>query len=472
MFNLNFKNMKKSLFVAATGMLLLSACSNEEPINGGNPEEDLQGQELVMKVVNTGDGLTSRAGRPLLSSEAAQSIDKVKLAIFKINDGTKTIEKCVFVKEFANWTTDSELYGGTTVDGKNDHGRYASLNLKKEIAEGQKGLDEGSYMVYAVGYNSNKSVYTYEPGLDAIVKDWASASTFKSVKATTAGDAEEIFAGSIAEIKVDAKRNFVVAEAGHPDNNILYLHRQVAGAFGYFMNIPAVGPDGTAATHLRLVASAKNMTLNMTKFNTDFRTTGKGVKYVVNGEAGNVPAVADAKFKGGDNGYVVYNIKITDWFANGDSNKDGVFGKGDTWDIPAAITDNAEFNAINGSLFAGNFVIPFANQNKTTFELQLVNGEGASAKILRTWTVNLKAAQTGVVGLENDTELSNETASSYSIVRNHLYTIGRKDVANPTDPTTPTDPENPEDLSKGQILTLRVNDNWEVVNQLEVEPEI
>ena len=102
----------------------------------------------------------------------------------------------------------------------------------------------------------------------------------------------------------------------------------------------------------------------------------------------------------------------------------------------------------------------------------MVNGEGASAKILRTWTVNLKAAQTGVVGLENDTELSNETASSYSIVRNHLYTIGRKDVANPTDPTTPTDPENPEDLSKGQILTLRVNDNWEVVNQLEVEPEI
>ena len=181
------------------------------------------------------------------------------------------------------------------------------------------------------------------------------------------------------------------------------MHRQVAGAFGYFMNIPAVGPDGTAATNLRLVASAKNMTLNMTKFNTDFRTTGEGVKYVVNGEAGNIPATADAKFKGGDNGYVVYNIKISDWFANGDSNKDGVFGKGDTWAIPAAITDNAEFNAINGSLFAGNFVIPFANQNKTTFELQLVNGEGASAKILRTWTVNLKAPQTGVVGLENDT---------------------------------------------------------------------
>lgn len=467
--------MKKSLFVAVAGMLLFSACSTEEPVKGGNPEGDFQGQELVMKVVNTGDGLTSRAGRPLLSSEAGQSIDKVKLAIFKINAESKAIEKCVFVKEFANWTNDSQIYGPAN-DGKNDHGRYASLNLKKEIDGEEKGLDEGSYMVYAVGYSSSKehdpSVYTYEPGLENIVENWDAATSFKSVKATTKSDAEEIFAGSIAEIKVDAKRNFVVAEAGHSDNNILYLHRQVAGAFGYFMNIPAAGFDGTAATHLRLVASAKNLTLNMTKFNTDFRTTGTGVKYVVNGEAGNVPATADAKFKGGNNGYVVYNIKITDWFADGDSNKDGVFGKGDNWAIPSYITDKAKFNAINGSLFAGNFVIPFANQNNTTFELQLVNGEGTSAKILRTWTINLKAAQTGVVGLENDTELANETASSYSIVRNHLYTIGRKDVANPTNPTEPTDPENPEDLSKGQILTLRVNDNWEVINQLEVEPEI
>ena len=84
----------------------------------------------------------------------------------------------------------------------------------------------------------------------------------------------------------------------------------------------------------------------------------------------------------------------------------------------------------------------------------------------------MKTKQTGVVGLENDTEIANESVSSYSIVRNHLYTIGRKDVANPTDPTDPTDPENPEDLSKGQILTLRVNDNWEVINQLDIEPEI
>lgn len=461
--------MKKYLCMAAAGMLLFSACSNDDDvINNGNSSADFEGQELVMKIVSTGDGLTTRAARPLYSSEADQKIDKVKLAIFKLNG--KLIESCVFDKTFENWQNDGKDYGSTT-GGSADHGKYASLNLKKEINPDEpinKGLAPGDYMVYAVGYNSVSSVYTYNPGLETIAKDWDAATSFLSIKAITNGDAEEIFAGSIAKITVGNDRNFTIV-TDKPDNNILYLHRQVAGAFGYFMNIPAVGPDGTKATHLRLVAANKNMTVNMTKFNTDFRVSGNNVKYVVNGET---PGTSDAKFKEGSDGFVVYNIKLEDWFTAGDSNNDGVLGKGDTWSIPQAITDKGEFNALQGTVFAGEFVIPFANKNANTFELQLVSGENKAATILRTWTVNLKTKQTGVVGLENDTEISNESVSSYSIVRNHLYTIGRKDVANPTDPTDPTDPENPEDLSKGQILTLRVNDNWEVINQLDIEPEI
>lgn len=468
--------MKKYLCMAAAGMLLFSACSNEDDvINNGNSSADFEGQELIMKVVNTGDGLTTRAARPLYSSEAGQKIDKVKLAIFKLKG--LAIESCVYVKTFDNWQTDGKDYGSTN-NNTSDHGKYASLNLKKEInpdAPTDKGLAPGDYMVYAVGYNSENSVYTYKPGLETIVKGWDAATSFQSIKASTNGDAEEIFAGSIAKITVGNDRNFTIV-TNQPDNNILYLHRQVAGAFGYFMNIPAVGPDGTKATHLRLVAANKNMAVNMTKFNTDFReinkddaTQTKNVKYVVNGET---PGTSDANFKGGSEGFVVYNIKLEDWFTAGDSNNDGVLGKGDTWAIPQTIKDKGKFNALNGTVFAGEFVIPFANKNANTFELQLVSGEDKTATILRTWTVNLKTQQTGVVGVENDDEIQNESVSSYSIVRNHLYTIGRKDVANPTDPTDPTDPENPEDLSKGQILTLRVNDNWEVINQLDIEPEI
>ena len=139
-----------------------------------------------------------------------------------------------------------------------------------------------------------------------------------------------------------------------------------------------------------------------------------------------------------------------------------------------------DFNAVKGSVFAGNFVIPFANKGAKTFELQLVSGEGKDAKILRTWAINLNAQQEGVVGV-NNTPINNESTTSYSIVRNHLYTIGKKDIANPKpgpgEPEPQPNPgesenEKPEDLSKGQILTLRVNDNWEVIHQLGVEPEI
>lgn len=454
--------MKKYLCMAAAGMLLFSACSNEDDvINNGNSSADFEGQELVMKVVSTGDGLTTRAARPLHSSEAGQKIDKVKLAIFKL--GGDKIVSCVFQKTFDNWQTDGKDYGSTT-DGFVDHGKYASVNLKKEL---DKGLESGDYMVYAVGYNTVNSVYNYTPTLESIVKDWNEATNFQSIKATTQGNAEEIFAGSIAKITVDTDRNFTV-EAGKPDNNILYLHRQVAGAFGYFMNIPAVGPDGTPATHLRLVAADKNTTVNMTKFNTGFRTTGEEVKYVVNGET---PATtSDATFKDGTAGYEVYSIALNTWFTNGDSNNDGLYGKDDNWAIPQYIKEKGDFNAIPGSVFAGEFVVPFANKNAKTFELQLINANKGN-QILRTWTINLASAQKDVEKADG-TKVENESTSSYSIVRNHLYTIGRKDIANPTDPTEPTDPENPEDLSKGQILTLRVNDNWEVINQLEVEPEI
>ena len=87
------------------------------------------------------------------------------------------------------------------------------MNLKKEINPDEptnKGLAPGDYMVYAVGYNSVSSVYTYDPGLTNIVKDWGEAAKFKSIKASTNGDAEEIFAGSIAKITVGNDRNFTI----------------------------------------------------------------------------------------------------------------------------------------------------------------------------------------------------------------------------------------------------------------------
>lgn len=267
--------MKKFLCLAATGMFLFSACSND-----GDPKDDPSqgspvGQELVLRVANTGDGLTTKAGRPLYSSEAAQTIDKVKVAIFSLG-ASDAITGCVYDKEYAQWSDASSpsgiIYNGSTYDGSADHGRYATLNLKTEITSGANtGLDPGSYLVYAVGYTSSGSNYTHAPALTDIAKGWSGASTFNHVTSTTAGEGEEIFAGSIQKITVDNNRNFALT--ANVANNVLYLHRQVAGVFGYFKNIPAK-VDNKDAVKLRLVSSGKNTQLDMTNFNSSFRKTG------------------------------------------------------------------------------------------------------------------------------------------------------------------------------------------------------
>lgn len=70
--------MKKSyLFSAfAAGMVMLSACSNDGDLTGGNADNESNDavQQIVLQVANTGEGMQTRAGRPLLSSEAKQDI--------------------------------------------------------------------------------------------------------------------------------------------------------------------------------------------------------------------------------------------------------------------------------------------------------------------------------------------------------------------------------------------------------------
>lgn len=467
--------MKKFLSMAAAGVFLFSACSNDEDITNGNGSEaDLTGQELVLKVANTGDGLTTRASRPLYSSEAAQDIDHLKLVIFKLNDEGNAITECSFIKDYTNWNNTDATDYGTTNNGTVDHGRYASLNLKKETDLSPDGLAVGKYKVYAVGYNTVTSKFTLSAPDNTDITTvtttpgWTNPNKFNYVTATTASTAEEIFAGEIASIEVvqdGSARNFKVG-----DNNVLYLHRQVAGAFGYFKNIPAAGPDGTAGKYLRLVSSAKNTQLAMTNFNSDFRATGTGVQYVVNGEAS---AASDAIFKAGSNAYIVYDIDLTTWFTDTpmDTDGNGVLGADDTWTRPLT-----GINVATKSVFASNFVIPFARPaDGSTLELQLVAADNST--ILRTWSIKLAAAdpQVGQTAKnKNNADVGSvETATAYSFVRNHLYSIGQKAIANPTNPDTPDPsvPEEPEDLSKGQTLTLRVNDNWELIHKLVVDPE-
>lgn len=450
--------MKKGMFFAlAASSLLFSACSSDDAVVSTEGQNEAV-QQIVLQVASSGDGLSTRAGRPLYSSQALQTIQNVCVVIYK-DDATKTIVK----KVKKDWTKSS------TYD---NHGRQLTLTFK-----GANRLEEGNYKVMAVGYSTN-SDYNYS--LD-VTSETALTGSYTDLTATLKEgkkDAEEVFAGD-ADLKIGTDQKITNLTSGEEDGLDVTLHRQVAGSFGYFCDIPAKVGDKTAKT-LRLVVRGKNDKLTFNNFNSSFTAagaTGSTIKYCVNGSTSTGAALTtDAKFKDGSNGYVLYSINLDDWYKNGDTNHDGLLTEEDGWthaDIFKKTT------LVKGSVFGSNFVIPFAlTHEKSTMELQLLDAAG---DIIKTWTVSIPAKDVNRDATNGN--VADESASIFNVVRNHMYNLGVKpsnggktdpDPGNPDpdpkpdpDPDKP-DPDKPEDLSKSQNLILKVNDNWEAIHQMEL----
>lgn len=447
--------MKKGMFFAlAASSLLFSACSSDDAVVSTEGQNEAV-QQIVLQVASSGDGLTTRAGRPLYSSEALQTIQNVRVIIYK-DEATKTIVK------------DAKLDWETSTTYTN-HGRQLTLTYK-----GDERLSEGNYKVMAVGYSDN-SDYTY--ALD-VTGASLTGKTYDDITATLKADkeAEEVFAGDAA-LTIGADKNITNLTSGEKNGVAVTLHRQVAGSFGYFQNIPA-SVNGEAAKTLRLVVRGKNDKLTFNNFNSSFTTTGSTIKYYVNGSTSTGGALAaDAKFNNNDDGYVLYSIDLNTWFPSGDENGDGVLNAQDThWNRP----DNVKTQVVKGSVFGSNFVIPFnLTSGKSTMELQLLDAGG---KIIKFWTVSIPS--TDVNSDTTNGNVADESASIFNVVRNHMYNLGVKtstgttttpDPSNPTpdpnpDPKPNPEPgiDEPEDLTKSQNLILKVNDNWEAIHKMEL----
>lgn len=446
--------MKKGMFFAlAASSLLFSACSSDDAVVSTEGQNEAV-QQIVLQVASSGDGLTTRAGRPLYSSEALQTIQHVRVLIY--NTKTQAIVK------------DAKLDWKKSATYDN-HGRQLTLTYK-----GDERLSEGNYKVMAVGYSDN-SDYNYS--LDVTSADPLTG-TYSDITATLKEgkkDAEEVFAGDAA-LTIGADKNITNLTSGEKNGVAVTLHRQVAGSFGYFQNIPA-SVNGEAARTLRLVVRGKNDKLTFNNFNSSFTTTGSTIKYYVNGSTSTgVALAADAQFNNNDDGYVLYSIDLEKWFPSLDENGDGVLNaQDDSWTRP----DNVRTQVVKGSVFGSNFVIPFnLTSGKSTMELQLLDAGG---KIIKFWTVSIPSKD-----VNDDTtngNVADESASIFNVVRNHMYNLGVKTSTGTTttpDPTNPTpDPEDPkptpdpgkdepEDLSKSQNLILKVNDNWEAIHQMEL----
>lgn len=448
--------MKKGMFFAlAASSLLFSACSSDDAVVSTEGQNEAV-QQIVLQVASSGDGLTTRAGRPLYSSQALQTIQNVRVMIY--NADTKAIVK----DEKKDWKT-STTY--------TNHGRQLTLTYK-----GDDRLPAGSYKVMAVGYSDN-SDYTYSldvTGAAALTGNYSDiTATLKAGKV-----AEEVFAGDAA-LTINADKKITNLTSGEEDGLDVTLHRQVAGSFGYFCNIPA-SVNGKAAATLRLVVRDKNDMLTFKDFNSSFTTTGRTIKYCVNGsKSPDAALTSDAQFKDGGNGYVLYSIDLKTWFPELDKNSDGLLNAEDSWKHP----DDVKTQVVKGSVFGSNFVIPFKyTDGKSTMELQLLDADG---NIIKNWTVSIPAADVNTDATNGN--VADANPSIFNVVRNHMYNLGVKTSNGTTtdpDPNKPDpdpnkpDPDKPdpgkdepEDLTKSQNLILKVNDNWEAIHKMELGDE-
>ncbi len=513
---------KQSLLVASCLMMgaaaAFTSCSNDDVIVNSDFDQSIaSAQVLTLQVASAGDGMTTRAGRPLLSSAADQKIDQVALYFVQTSEGVNKGK--LVLKKWVNWTTAADYVNGKQLE----------IALKKE--NNQK-LPAGTYDVYAVGYSGKKADdtnFTFTPG--AMFNDNGNVvgaetwSEFKAVLQNEKNYAEEVFAG-MTTVTVNDKGAFDLQKDGK--KNHIVLHRQVAGATGYFNNIP-VSVDGKSSRYVRLVASAKNKTVLFDNFNGGFTSNPNhnefnkpgdaneaGFKYIVNGT--DAVQTANAKFANGSSAFVVYKIDLQDWFAKDpnyketnykgyDVNGDGFLGTDDVkkylevnkiketevnspsqyakvWKNPNAKHGQSVYR---GTVFGAEFVIPIAYvDGQNTLQLQVTDEAG---NVLKYWNINVKKDQ-----LHNQQPATQAAAeekfdfsqSIFNLYRNHMYSVGMKannliptpenpnpkpDPSKP-DPVIPTEPdkdEKPADLSKGQDLIIYVNSNWEVIHDMEID---
>lgn len=474
------------LFVSA-----LAACTSEAPntADGGNTAENVQ--KLVINLSEGGDRLTTRAGRPLHSSEPGQWIQHVTLYV--------TNEKGIVLQKEID-----EYVWANAVDYSNGK----QLEIAFRASEGEQ-LPKGDYTVYAVAF-SNPTDYSISPApkaekkINAISGDGIDESKvcnfdftkdFAAVLNSGKTDAEEIFAGKatvVSIIDADGKLCLTANETDGkvPANDaVITLNRQVAGTIGYFTNIPAKVGDAVP-TRIRLVAANKNNTvnfINMISGETVTSDSDKAATYVVNGSTTGFLEDEMVSFYNtpANKGYVVYEVELADFFpyanqtgktfADCDLDGDGYVGKKDVdknieeqsiipnfWTNPNDTPTHPQ-TLENGSVYGSQFLIPFCwKEGYNTFELQLL-GTGSSGEdvFLKAWNVKVDESQlmkdtdvpsvsTGViVTVEGD-----KSESCFNVYRNHMYTLGKK--------TSDTDcsKDVPLDLSREIELVITINTLW------------
>lgn len=546
--------MRKQVWFSAlaAGVLLFSACKSEDvPAQGGN--ESANDQKLVLNLA-TGGNQASRAGRPLLSSAAGQDIDKLTLFFIdgegnialkkeissaEWHNGATAYDKGMQI-EISLKGSNGEALTASTVGtkytvyavGYSERTAYNNGFLNGSLTKDAAFTQTDNFWAQTAE-NTGEEIFAGEAKITAI-QNGSTNETCLIQTSESGATYPESPAMAVPSIVLNRQ---VAGVTGYFTN--IRTGKMTAGT-------------GLTAepVKLRLVASGRNNRVKFENLVSGETTTSTTVNYVINGaQNGDLDnAKVDARFLNSstNDAYVVYEVNLADWFNYGgesgrstfadcDLNGDGVvgfedaiayvYGKGnvaklqgddlkntwseaikgnkvsigaeplevqcnklsDFWAIPES---NKGQQLVAGSVFAGEFLIPFAQKaGKNTFELQLLDKDD---QILDHWNVRIPEDEmytsTNVPSPSTGTIISatyDISISIYNVFRNHVYSLGLKaqdtDNGGPVDPTDPTTPEpdpkpepdddkdEPSDLSVGQNLLINVNDQWEIIHQMEID---
>lgn len=405
--------MKNYLYVSAVGAILLAACSNDDTVPLGGEEAVQPGSAITLTVNSSGDGLSTRAGRPVNSSEAANNVTAVRLYIY--NPSGTDVTNAALAAGTQNpvlWTAGPS--DSATPGNNQNHKASQTVKLNKLATN-------GVYTVVAYGYNT---------ALDYTITAGTSADDSFIATLPAATNESELFAGK-------ATFNVVNGNIQAGTTSEVELRRHVAGLLGYFKNVPILYPNPvsglpTPVAFVRVYASSHAtsftfpsvLNVNGTGNNTKTRVLDLGLSTLITDYLAQVTAAG--------------------------TNLTKVFS------IPAISTGTTA--TVPNSILKGRFLVPFAQvTGATTFTVQL---EDASGTVLKTWDVVNNA-------LTGDKKI-------YDVRRNYFYSIGQKVKASSidggtTDPGSTDDNDNPIDLSQETVITVTVNDAWDTIYNLGIE---
>lgn len=325
--------MKKNLlFAAAAGVMLFSACSNDEDfINGGGVSDANVSGEITLALNAGGNGTESRAARPVYSSEAYSEVTNVELKLYK-QSGSNWVDATGVSTDLTNggwsiadWAAQSAVSPGTT-----DNKTTKTVKLKN--------LDKSAkYKLVAYGYKKDLTT----------ALTWSNSVGTATPKADKA--VEEIFAG---EKEFSTNANGKISTT--PVN--VEMRREVAGILGYFKNIPEKVGE-TYVKSVRVYASSSNTAYNFPsiKLQNQCGTASASKVTVLTLEIPEDAGVTDG---------------IYTWTGKNEEN----------------------LKTVDNSLLGGCFLVPFAKTTDATFTIALCDEAGND---LKTWTGVLEKTQTG-----------------------------------------------------------------------------